>query len=238
MDTSRDIAADRLLDWMIDTYFRVEVSGWENIPDQGSGMLVANHSGAWALDGFVLHRILERGLARRVQIQASEIIFRFPVAGAVSRRAGMVGSDPTLGLSMLGSGQLVAVFPEGFSGVGKGFQYRYQLQRFSEGFAVTAMHVAAPVVPVAIIGAEEALPKVGEVPGLARLLDLPYVPVVPAFPLPSKWLIRFGEPMPAPARPDAFAERAEAARLFRDQVQETVQAMVDRERRRRVNAFW
>ncbi|GAA3487167.1 hypothetical protein GCM10018987_12460 [Streptomyces cremeus] len=232
-----DKALRGLLAWLADSYFRAEVSGTENIPASGPVILVANHSGAWALDGFILNEVLERDLARPVDIMASSLVFRFPVVASTARKAGVFENDPTVGLGRLAEGRAVALFPEGFSGVRKSFRQRYRLRTFSTGFAVTAMRAGAPVVPVSIVGAEEAYPKFGEVDFLARLAGLPYFPVTTLLPLPSKWLISFGEPIPVPARSQSFAERAAAARLLCDEAQATVQKMVDRDRARRASPF-
>ncbi|MFJ2744896.1 lysophospholipid acyltransferase family protein [Streptomyces sp. NPDC087440] len=232
-----DKALRGLLAWLSEAYFRVETSGMENIPESGPVILVANHSGAWALDGFILNEVLDRDLPRQVDIMASSLVFRFPVVASTARKAGIFENDPTVGLSRLTEGRAVGLFPEGFAGVRKPFRQRYRLRTFSTGFAVTAMRAGAPVVPVSIVGAEEAYPKLGEVDFLAQLTGLPYFPVTTLLPLPSKWLISFGKPIPAPVRSDSFAERAAAARLLCDEAQATVQKMVDRDRARRTSPF-
>ncbi|MCY0925427.1 lysophospholipid acyltransferase family protein [Streptomyces sp. H27-H1] len=231
-------AWDRLLDWLMDDYFRLDITGWENIPTEGPAVIVANHSGAWGLDAFVLVKALARNLNRPLRIPAASLTFRFPVIGSYARRVGAIPLDPTLGLEHLTAGELVGVFPEGTSGLEKPFRERYRLRPFSPGFAVTAVQAGAPVIPVSVIGAEEACPKVGEVPALARLFDLPYFPLTTLFPLPSKWLITVGEPIPAPPRPESFAARSAAARRLCGEAQDAVQSLVDRERRRRATPFW
>ena len=107
---------------------------------------------------------------------------------------------------LLASGQLVAVFPEGFKGVGKPYSQRYKLQRFGRGgFVTAAVKTGMPIIPVSIVGAEEIYPLIGNIKPLARALGFPYFPVTPTFPLlgplgaiplPSKWIIEFGEPIP------------------------------------------
>nr|WP_272926154.1 1-acyl-sn-glycerol-3-phosphate acyltransferase [Streptomyces sp. SID8379] len=223
---------------MADDYFRVEVSGIENIPASGPALLVANHSGAWGFDGFVLHKVLLRELRRPVRLYASELILRLPMLAAYARRHGMLTDDPTLGRDQLAAGELVALFPEGFDGVGKPFSERYRLRPFGPGFASAAVLTGAPVVPVSIVGAEETYPKLGEIGALARRFALPYFPVTTPLPLPAKWLITVGEPIPAPARAPSFAERSAATRRLCDEVWFTVQGMVDRDRSRRTTPFW
>ncbi|CAM5314685.1 glycerol acyltransferase [Streptomyces avidinii] len=229
---------DRLLDWLVDEYFRVETTGWENVPVDGPAILVANHSGAWGLDAFILFKVITRNLQRTLHIPAAPLMFRFPVIGSYARKSGAIPLDPTLGMEHLTAGELVGVFPEGITGLEKPFRERYRLRPFSPGFAVTAVQSGAPVVPVSIVGAEEAYPKLGEIPALARLFRLPYFPLTPLFPLPSKWLITVGEPIPAPPRAASFAARSAAARLLCAASQDAVQALVDTERGRRETPFW
>ena len=89
----------------------------------------------------------------------------------------------------------VIVFPEGIQGIGKPFRERYQLKRFGRGgFVKLALRTGAPIVPVAIVGAEESMPLLGEAAGrLPR--RCPYLPVTPLPPAPRAWSIRFGEPI-------------------------------------------
>ncbi|MER7463128.1 1-acyl-sn-glycerol-3-phosphate acyltransferase [Streptomyces sp. NPDC097981] len=231
-------AWDRFLDWLVDDYFRLEVAGTENIPAEGPAILVANHSGAWGLDAFVLQKVFARTLRRPLHVPAAPLVFRFPVIGSYARKKGAIPLDPLLGMEHLTAGELVGVFPEGLSGLEKPFRKRYQLRPFSPGFAATAVRTGAPVVPVSVIGAEEASPRIGEIPALARLFDLPCFPLTTVFPLPSKWLVTIGEPIPAPRRPESYAARAAAARLLCAESEAAVQTLVDRERRRRETPFW
>ncbi|MEV1021056.1 1-acyl-sn-glycerol-3-phosphate acyltransferase [Streptomyces sp. NPDC050264] len=229
---------DGVLGWLADEYFRVDVTGLENVPRSGAALLVANHSGAWGLDAFVLHKLLHREVRRPVHLYASAVAFRLPPLASYARRHDAFTDDPTLGRERLEAGHLVAVFPEGLDGVGKPFSQRYRMRPFSPGFAVTAVRTGVPVVPVSIVGAEETYPKLGEIRALARRFDLPYFPLTTPLPLPAKWRISIGEPIPAPARPESFAARSAAARRLCDEVWITVQGMVDRDRRRRTTPFW
>ncbi|MCX5193008.1 acyltransferase family protein [Streptomyces sp. NBC_00249] len=238
LGAAAETAFDRTLDWLVDDYFRLDVLGLENVPAEGAAMLAANHSGAWGLDAFVLHKVFARSLGRPLRIPAAPFTFRVPVLGPYAQKNGAYPIEPTLGLEHLNAGGLVGVFPEGTSGLEKPFHERYRLRPFSPGFAVTAVRAGAPVIPVAVVGAEEACPKLGEVPALARLFDLPYFPLTPGFPLPSKWLVTIGEPIPAPVRPTSIAERSAAARGLCAEVQRAVQEMLDRETGRRETAFW
>ncbi|WP_425828102.1 1-acyl-sn-glycerol-3-phosphate acyltransferase [Streptomyces fractus] len=229
---------DDVLGWLADGYLRVELSGIEHIPATGPAILTANHSGAWGFDGFVLSKILRRELPRPVHFYADKLVFRLPALAAYARRHGVFCDDPTLGRDRLTRGGLVAVFPEGMAGVGKDFSARYRLRPFNPGFAATAVLTGAPVVPVSIVGAEETFPKLGEIGALARRFGLPYFPVTTPVPLPAKWFVTIGEPIPAPAADAAYAGRSAAARSLCDEAWFTVQSMVDRDRGRRTTPFW
>jgi 1-acyl-sn-glycerol-3-phosphate acyltransferase len=100
----------------------------------------------------------------------------------------------------------VLVFPEGQKGSRKLFWQRYRLRRFGRGgFVRTAMRAGVPIVPTAVMGAEEAMPIFAHVPLLQRLTGLIYFPINHAFPafglaaglmyLPAKFRIRFLEPI-------------------------------------------
>jgi 1-acyl-sn-glycerol-3-phosphate acyltransferase len=130
------------------------------------------------------------------------------------------------------------VFPEGVKGMGKLFRDRYRLQRFGRGgFVKLALRTGAPIIPVAVVGSEEALPLLARVTWFAKSVGIPYVPVTPTFPwlgplglvpLPSKWKIKFGEPLHVSQEygPEAADDRLLVGRLS-EQVRAQVQAMVD-----------
>jgi len=139
------------------------------------------------------------------------------------------------------------VFPEGFKGIGKGWAKRYQLQRFGRGgFVEIALLTGAPIIPVAIVGAEEAYPMIADLKPLARRFGLPYIPVTPFFPLlgplgtvplPSKWIIGFGEPIPVAHHGPEAAEDTQLVLEISDEVRQTVQDMLMRYLAKRRHAF-
>jgi 1-acyl-sn-glycerol-3-phosphate acyltransferase len=136
---------------------------------------------------------------------------------------------------LLANGELTAVFPEGFKGLGKNFKDRYKLQRFGRGgFVSAALRTGTPIIPCSIIGAEEIYPMIGNAKTLARLAGLPYAPITPFFPLlgllgavplPSKWIIEFGEPIEtADLGGPAAADDPMLVFNLTDQVRETIQS--------------
>jgi 1-acyl-sn-glycerol-3-phosphate acyltransferase len=173
---------------------------------------------------------------RDLRLLGADLVYQVPVLGHLSRKAGHTLACQADAARLLGKGELVGVFPEGFKGVGKPFRERYRLQRFGRGgFVETALRAGAPIVPCAIVGAEEIYPKIADLRALARLLGLPYFPITPTFPLlgllglvplPSKWLIRFGEPMPMHEYGPEDAEDPMTVFNLTDHVRETVQQML------------
>ena len=192
---------------LYENYFRVETRGLENIPAEGGALVVANHSGTVPLDALMTQLALLRpppraaapaDARRRPRLQT-------PLVGELARKSGSTLACNADAERLLSSGELVGVWPEGFKGIGKPFSERYKLQRFGRGgFVSAALRTGVPIIPCSIVGAEEIYPIIGNVKTLARLLGLPYLPVTPTFPLlgplglvplPSKWIIEFGEPI-------------------------------------------
>lgn len=198
-------------------YWRADVYGIENIPSEGPAIMAANHSGTLPIDGVMLKVAVLKEHGRNPWLLAADLAFRIPGFRDLLRAAGNARADRDETLRLLKEGELIGVFPEGFKGIGKGWSKRYQLQRFGRGgFVEMAFATGAPIIPVAIIGAEEIYPMIANFKPLARWLGLPYFPVTPFFPLlgplgaiplPSKWIIAFGEPIPTVQHgPDAVED--------------------------------
>ncbi len=220
---------------LYEKWFRIETVGMENIPDTGGALLVGNHSGTIAVDGVMMALgVADHHPAKRaVRMLAADLIFDTPVLGPMARKTGNTLACNTDAERLLSSGELVSVFPEGFKGVGKPFSQRYKLQRFGRGgFVSAAVRTGMPIIPVSIVGAEEIYPLLGNIKPLARALGLPYFPVTPTFPLlgplgmvplPSKWYIEFGEPIPTDGYGAAAAEDPMVIFNLTDHVRETIQ---------------
>jgi 1-acyl-sn-glycerol-3-phosphate acyltransferase len=218
---------------LAEKWFRLEVRGVENIPTEGGALLVANHSGTVPIDGLITGYAVKKYSGRNLRPLGADLVFSLPFVGQIARKVGATLACTEDAERLLTTGELAGVWPEGFKGIGKPFAERYKLQRFGRGgFVSSAMRAQVPIVPVSIVGAEEIYPLVGNVPSLARLLGLPYLPITPFFPLlgplgmvplPSKWIIEFGEPI----RTDAYEpESADDPMLLfnvTDQVRETIQ---------------
>ncbi len=224
-----------LLRPIYERYFRVEVRGLEHVPDSGGALIVANHSGTLPWDGLMLQvAVRDRHPAdRHLRLLAADLVFRLPVISELARKAGHTLACAEDALELLKRGELVGVMPEGFKGIGKPFSERYKLQRFGRGgFVATALRARVPIVPCSIVGAEEIHPMLGNSRTLARLLGLPYFPLTPTFPwlgllgavpLPTKWTIQFGEPIDTGDQPPEAAEDPMLMFQLTDQVRETIQ---------------
>ncbi|GAA2469256.1 lysophospholipid acyltransferase family protein [Streptomyces mauvecolor] len=218
-----------------DKYFRVEVKGVENIPAEGGALVVANHSGTLPLDGLMMQVAVHdhHPAGRHLRLLAADLVFMLPVVNELARKAGHTLACSEDAQALLERGEVVGVMPEGFKGIGKPFGERYKLQRFGRGgFVSTALKAGTPIVPCSIVGAEEIYPMIGNSKTLARLLGFPYFPITPTFPwlgpaglvpLPTKWTIQFGEPIPTDGYPPEAAEDPMLMFNLTDQVREQIQ---------------
>lgn len=224
-----------LLRPVYEKYFRVEVKGIENIPKEGGALIVANHSGTLPLDGLMMQVAVHdhHPAGRHLRLLAADLVFVLPVVNELARKLGHTLACAEDAGRLLGQGELVGVMPEGFKGIGKPFSERYKLQRFGRGgFVSTALRQGAPIVPCSVVGAEEIYPMIGNAKTLARLLGFPYFPLTPTFPwlgplggipLPTKWTIQFGEPIPTDGYPPEAAEDPMLMFNLTDQVREQIQ---------------
>ena len=216
-------------------WFRVEVRGIENIPAEGSALIVANQSGTIALDSHMMQVAIhdEHPSRRHLRLLGADLVFNTPVMGALARKQGATLAANPDAERLLSGGEIVGVFPEGFKGVGKPFSERYKLQRFGRGgFVSAAVRTGAPIIPCSIIGAEETYPLLGDIKVLARLFGAPYFPLTPTWPwlgplglvpLPSKWIMEFGEPVETARHGAAGADDPMLVFDLTDQVRETIQ---------------
>ncbi len=171
--------ARRLYDPVYKHWFRVEWEGLENIPTDGGALLVANHAAAIPSDAPVIMHGIESELHRPVYGLADDLFKSLPVVGTLWSRTGGVPAHPDNAYRLLREQkQLVLVFPEGSKGPGKNFSQRYQLRRFGRGgFVEIAMRAGVPVVPIAVVGAEESMPTLYNMSRVAKAFGLPYFPI-------------------------------------------------------------
>ena len=171
--------ARRLYAPLYERWFRVEWEGLEKIPRSGGALLVANHAGAIPSDAPVIMHGIETELGRPVYGLADYFFRSAPWMGTMWARVGGVPAHPDNALRILrDQGDLCLVFPEGTKGPSKAYTDRYRLRRFGRGgFVEIAMRAGVPVIPIAVVGAEESMPIVFRLPSVAKALGVPYVPV-------------------------------------------------------------
>ncbi len=195
------------LGFMYHTWWRISASGLEYVPHEGRTLLVSNHSGVLPWDGAMIANAVyeEHSGSRLVRNLFLHWFSTLPFVGNALVSTGGVPGLQENAVRLLQEEQVVCTFPEGVKGVGKLFQDRYRLARFGRGgFVQTALRTGAPLVPVAVIGAEEIYPMLANAEPLAKMFGLPYFPITPTFPwlgplgaipLPTRWSITFGPPV-------------------------------------------
>jgi 1-acyl-sn-glycerol-3-phosphate acyltransferase len=222
-------------------YFRVVASGIENVPD-GACLLVANHSGQLPWDGVSVTSALlfDRDPPRLVRAMVERYAQTLPFVSTFFARCGQILGTPENCRRLLAAGEPILVFPEGVRGISKPITQRYQLREFGLGFMRLALEARAPIVPVAIVGAEEQAPAFNVQP-LARVLGLPSFPLMPTppflpvVPYPSRHYLYFGEARNFVGDPD---DDDEEIMLLVKQVRGTVQSMVRAGLKERRHIFW
>lgn len=217
-------------------WFRVQTFDIDRIPD-GRVLLVANHSGQIPLDGMMIATslLLELRPPRVTRGMIEKWVPTLPFVWQLFSRAGQVVGTPENARKLLERGEVIMVFPEGSRGISKTFDKRYQLEEFGLGFMRLALETNTPIVPVAVVGAEEQMPSLYNAKRLAKMLSMPALPVVPNLvPLPVKYRIYFGEPMTFDGDHDD-EDRVVRARV--DRVVREIERMLDKGLRERRGIF-
>ncbi|MDD9941905.1 MAG: lysophospholipid acyltransferase family protein [Myxococcales bacterium] len=240
VDTCRISVA--VLAYLYRWWFRVESHGLSNIPD-GRVLVVSNHGGQIPIDGVMIAMamVLDADRPRFPRALVERFIQSMPFLSMWFPRVGQVMGSPENARRLLESDESLIVFPEGVKGISKTFEQRYRLAPFGQGFIRLALQTESPIVPVAVIGAEEQYPSVANLKGLSKLVGLPAVPVIPQLffgmlaPLPTKYRIYFGEPLYLKGDPDDD-DAAIEEKVWR--VRATIQSMVNRGLKERSGIFW
>jgi 1-acyl-sn-glycerol-3-phosphate acyltransferase len=234
--------AARVARWLYRNYFRASAFGIENIPPAGRVLFVANHSGQLPYDGLVIGSacFLEPAQPRLVRSMVEYFVPTVPFVSYMLARWGQITGTPDNCRRLLAAEEAVLVFPEGARGISKSFSKRYQLAEFGHGFVRLALEMRAPIVPIAVIGAEEQAPAINLRP-LARLVGapsfpiVPYPPFVPVVPLPVKYRLYFGEPIVLTGDHDDDDDVIdEKTRIVKTRIQSMVQLGL----RERKHVFW
>jgi 1-acyl-sn-glycerol-3-phosphate acyltransferase len=226
--------------WLYKKYFRVQLHGVDEVPADGRMVLVSNHSGQLPFDAGMIEvaLLLDRDPPRVVRALVERWVPTLPFVSTYMARCGQIVGTPDNCRRLLAADEAILVFPEGVRGLNKPFRERYRLKKFGPGFMRLALETNAPIVPVAVIGAEEQAPALLDLKPLAKLFAFPSFPITPTilpFPLPTRYHLHFGAPMRFTGRPDE--EDAELERKV-SEVQRAVQALVDRGLEERESVFW
>ncbi len=228
-----------LFEFLYTMWWRVEAAGVDRLPAVGAALIVANHSGVLPYDGIMINLAVrhEHPARRECRMLALDMFALLPFLAPLLAESGAVRANPENAERLLRKGEVVGVFPEGVKGVGKPFRNRYKLARFGRGgFVRLALRTGAPIVPCAVVGAEEIHPMVASANWLGKPLGMPFFPITPTFPhlgplgfvpLPSKWSIDFADPVPVDAYGPEGAEDPILVNRLSEQVRSIIQKMID-----------
>ncbi len=196
-----------LQEFLFQDYFAVSIYGHQNIPQTGPAIFIANHSGTLPYDASMLHMAFKNHSKdfNNLRFLTHEFAFKLPYIGNILSQLGCVIASPENAISLLERNHFLVTYPEGLRGIGKPYDERYTLQHFgNHGFIKLALLTNAPIIPIAIIGAEEIHPLIWQSKWLAKFANVPFIPFTSTFPwlgplgalpLPSKWHIQFGRPI-------------------------------------------
>ena len=249
-DPHVDAKVRPLLETMCKRYFRVELQGAERVPEQGRALLVANRSGALPWDGLVLRTALRSARPGLSPLRwlAEDSVIHYPFMGVFMNRLGAVRACPENAERLLTQDRLVAVFPEGAQGSRKLFRDRYRLQRFGRGgYVKLALKLGVPILPTAIIGAEETNPVLGRSRLLGRFVGSDSVPITPTFPwlglagllpAPVRWRIVVGAPIDLSSYGPDSADDALVVHRLNEQIRSSLQTLVDQGKQQRGSALF
>jgi 1-acyl-sn-glycerol-3-phosphate acyltransferase len=219
-------------------WFGVQIAGLENIPAKGNALLFGNHSGVLPVDGCLLYDgiVNYHPNPRRVRYLVTKFLLEAPQIGECLRGFGCIPPDYEIATNLLRKQELVFFYPEAEKGTGKLFKNRYELAEFHSGFVRAGLETGSPLVPIVTIGGDEIYPLLGNIKPLAKLLNAPYFPVTPFFPLlpfpfnmiplPIKIMICIWRPFKL-KYPTEAAEDENLVTQIANDIQEDIQAKVD-----------
>lgn len=229
-----------LAHWLYTKYFRCKVYGKANIPT-GRALVIANHSGQLPFDGLMIAMafMLEAKEPRLLRGMAERWSAELPFISSLFARTGTVVGDPNVCRDLLENDEAILAFPEGVRGISKLFKNRYRLEAFGTGFMKLALQTRSPIIPVAVIGAEEQAPSIANFSKLGNLLGAPGLPVIfpqiLPIPLPVRYRIYIGKPLkfnPEDHKNDHLIT------AYTDQVQCKIQGMINHGLKVRKHIFW
>lgn len=231
--------------FLYEDYFKVEVQGIENIPADGPGILVGNHSGLLPLDGAMISMAMtgQHRAPRRIRYLVTDWFFSLPGLADWVKETGQVRATLENARKLLEMGELVGIYPEGIRGVGKPFRERYRVLDFHPGFVQLALATGTPLIPVATLGGDEIYPEFTNLKSVANFLKMPFFPVTLTFPwlpfplmlipLPVRWMIHVHKPIKLDYPPEKASDRKLVLKLAREiqyEIQDDLNKMLRRRR--------
>jgi 1-acyl-sn-glycerol-3-phosphate acyltransferase len=237
-----------LFRFLFEDYFNLTIRGLENIPNEGRAILVGNHSGLLPVDAAVLAVCAANyhPSPRRIRYLVTDWFFTVPGLKNWIINTGQVRATLANAHELLSNDEIVGIYPEGLRGVGKTFRERYRIHDFHPGFVQMAIETQTPLVPVATIGGDEIFPNLVNVKTIARLIGMPFFPILGNFPwmpfplyfmcLPVKWMINVGKPIHLPYPPDKAKDKKLCLKIARE-IQFDIQRELNDQLRERKSAF-
>jgi len=223
-----------IFEFLYNDWWRVKVEGIDNIPDKGAVVIASNHSGMLPYDAAMINMAVYKNhkKKRNVRFLVADFVENFPILTLFIQRAGGVVASPDNAAKLIRKKEAICVFPEGVRGIGKLYKERYILQDFGKGgMAKLARETDTPIVPCAVVGAEDIHPILWRFDDLGKRLGLPFFPVTPTFPLfglvglipfPSKWKIIFGKPI-------RYKPSKKPPKVIINELRKKIQGMIDKE---------
>lgn len=210
--------------FFVENYFRVEAYGLKNIPPKGRLLIIPNHTGQLPIDAMILGYVLvtNKHAPRAAKGMMERLIPKLPLISSWFSQMGGVVGDPVNCQRMLDSEEAIMVFPEGARGISKPFKRRYELEEFGSGFMRLAMDHKTPIIPVGIVGFEEAMIQLGNIKPLAKAMRIPVFPVLFPMVFPSKVIIHIGEPMVFEGDNASEAEVRENVEVVEDEIRKLI----------------
>jgi 1-acyl-sn-glycerol-3-phosphate acyltransferase len=236
--------AEGVFRFFFERYFRVQVRGVQNIPDDGAVILAGNHSGTLPIDALMTFQAsLQHHSPRRIRYLVLPWFKKIEPIWNTLTRLGAVEASFSTALTLLEENEIVGIYPEAEHAMTKTWSQRYQLRDFNPGFVKLAIATQTPIVPVVCIGAEESYPNFGNWKAMAKFMDMPLFPITLTFPwlpvpfaftpMPSRWLIQFGKPITLNYSRDKSFDEELVKRItaeIRHQIQEELKALLAKRR--------
>ena len=221
----------RLMLEILRKYFRLEVTGTENLPKKGSALILPNHSGFSGFDAMLISHEILKASKRIPRVLTHHFWFLTPTTSIPAQKMGFIEANFKNGVEQLQKKNLVVLFPEGEHGNFKPSNKRYHLQEFKRGFVRMAIMTQTPIIPTLVVGAEEANINLSQLKFSKYLRGVVLPLPLNVIPLPVKWKICFLPPIKLPYPPEAAEDRElvhEIAQDIREQMQSRLTQLVQK----------